>query len=40
MPIEEKGEEKKNEGQNIAGFHAGCLHQRPGGQKTLEQMQE
>ena len=31
MPVEEKGEEKKHKGQNIAGFHAGCLHQCPGG---------
>ena len=38
MPIEEKYQEKEDKGQNIAGFHPGCFHQRPGGKEAFDEM--
>ena len=36
MPVEKEHQKEKDEGQDIARLHAGCLHQGPGGDKALE----
>ena len=38
VAIKEKDKQEKYKGQDIARFHARCLHQRPGAEKTLKHM--
>ena len=38
MTVKEKHQKEKDKGQDVARFHAGGLHQRPGGKKTLEKV--
>ncbi len=40
MPVEEKYQKVKYKGKDIARLHAGRFHQRPCGDKTLEQVQQ
>ena len=38
VPVKEKNKQEKYKCQDIARFHAGSLHQRPGAEKTLKHM--
>ncbi len=40
VPVEKIYQKKENKGENIARFHARRFHQRPSGDKALEQMQQ